>query len=1261
MAYKISTIFTANYDQLKNTITGVKSQFKSIEQQAQSMKNNVNSSMQNTGKTSPKIERLNEQLQKVQSEFSKADMQAKELDKTLDNIRSNLADKSGLKLQYETSQKTSSPISKKEYESKLDKLVEEDKEYNKILNKQIKLTEQTEKHAQSISTIKGKLQEAGKEIEKIDFTKVINTGLKASAVGVATISAPILLASTNALKMAGSFEAAEQTIAFNLGKAKSIIDDFAQNNATSLGMAKQEVYKFANIYSNLLTTMTNDQTTNATMTKKLLQASSVVATKTGRTVTDVADRIRSGLLGNTEAIEDLGINVNVALLETTEAFKKLSNGKSWDKLSFQTQQQIRLLGILEQTSKKFGEESAQNLSLELSQNAAMFQNVKTEASQFLAVGLQPLISGIGNILNSIMVFVRYLNSLDDNTKKTITTFALIIAVIPVVALVFFTLIKAINSYVVWTQTANASTVLFTKSVLGLLGTTLLLVAGIAMIAYSLGAFDNFGKSVNKTTKPSTSATKAVNGLSNAQNNNAKSAKDASKANKELADNLQGFDEINKLSIDSPLSGDKLDTLAPTVDLSGIDLGNSFNNLDSQFDSINDKVDDFKINMENLKPVLKTVGSLLLGLGLTKLITDFTKLIKPTKNLTTGVTEATTGITKFSVWLKKAIPIVGGTMLAMEGASNVQKAWGEEIYDTTEVSKDLTKSQRDAAVGTMELAAGGALIGSVFGPVGAVIGGVAGAIVGLIMTIVNYNEALNTMAKNNIYGTMQLNADQLEQIGNQITSSYQKQSDQLSKYKSDMDSLTSSVDDNIDSLQSMSFQFNSLGQQISQEDAQSIFKTIDSLATNSVSLVDESMTQTLQILKSTFEKTNVMTKDEETNMLKTTVEANKIRKDRISEAQNNITKTYENAIKTRGYLTDDEYIYISEQLNKIKELTNTQMQISAGEQEKLKRQINDRNSKLDEESYNRLAEQLKTSNENALKLIEENYNQRYAEAVKAGEDAKLLAESQGKSATEQEQAKQDAINSISRTLQAEYNQDIKNANTTTEQLRSDYTKRLLEDWKVLNQKNSSELTETEKRQKKFLEEMLSNFGISGTDLIKKAKETGTNAGSELSINTTNNINWRFPTLPSLTTDATRIGKDGANSLNTAWNKGLNLGISNLPRSIMFDTETSGNSLLLKPRLNWYAKGGVFTGASIIGVGEYANARSNPEIATPQSLMYDTMIKANKDTKQNNDENNNTKIVEVVKRVEFDILAGGVKLGKKIIDLLDETNDFYGLEG
>lgn len=50
-------------------------------------------------------------------------------------------------------------------------------------------------------------------------------------------------------------------------------------------------------------------------------------------------------------------------------------------------------------------------------------------------------------------------------------------------------------------------------------------------------------------------------------------------------------------------------------------------------------------------------------------------------------------------------------------------------------------------------------------------------------------------------------------------------------------------------------------------------------------------------------------------------------------------------------------------------------------------------------------------------------------------------------------------------------------------------------------------------------------------------------------------------------------------------------------------------LPKLNVNWYAKGGVFDERSIIGVGEYSGASSNPEIVTPQKIMRDTVVEAN----------------------------------------------------
>lgn len=186
-SYKINTLFTVTYDNLKNSINGIKSQFKSVEQSADSVKKKVNNTFENT----------NRDIQK----------------------NSNYI-------------KTSSNL--------------------------------------------------------------IDSGLKASTIAIAAITVPTILAGKSALTMAGQYEAATQTLEYTLGDAKNIVDDFVENNAQKIGMAEQDAYKFANIYSNLLTTITSDQATNAEYTNKLMQASAVIMSKTGRTFTDVS--IRSGCL-----------------------------------------------------------------------------------------------------------------------------------------------------------------------------------------------------------------------------------------------------------------------------------------------------------------------------------------------------------------------------------------------------------------------------------------------------------------------------------------------------------------------------------------------------------------------------------------------------------------------------------------------------------------------------------------------------------------------------------------------------------------------------------------------------------------------------------------------------------------------------------------------------------------------------------------------------------------------------------------------------
>ena len=236
------------------------------------------------------------------------------------------------------------------------------------------------------------------------------------------------------IKSAMEQESAVQQVDNIYGKAADTIKDFAENTAIAYNMSIKEAYKYAQVYGNLIQSITSDEEKNALYTQQLLKASSVISSATGRTMEDVMDRIRSGLLGNTEAIEDLGVNVNVALLESTDAFKKFAGNKSWNQLDFQTQQQIRLFGILEQTTKKYGDEINQNTATNVQGLSAKMQNLGTTLGK-------KLLPYFNKIIDKIKEVADKFSNLNPEIQDFIIKAGLIVAVIGPVLLILGKLIS----------------------------------------------------------------------------------------------------------------------------------------------------------------------------------------------------------------------------------------------------------------------------------------------------------------------------------------------------------------------------------------------------------------------------------------------------------------------------------------------------------------------------------------------------------------------------------------------------------------------------------------------------------------------------------------------------------------------------------------------------------------------------------------------------------------------------------------------------
>lgn len=282
--------------------------------------------------------------------------------------------------------------------------------------------------------------QAGRKIEEIG-TKIETIGNKVDNLGnklTTRVTVPLIALGTVGVKSAAEQEAAMQQVENIYGEASETIKSFAENTALSYNMSTKEAYKYSQVFGNLIQSITDDQKENAEYTQELLKASSVIASSTGRTMEDVMDRIRSGLLGNTEAIEDLGVNVNVALLESTDAFKKFAGDKSWNQLDFQTQQQIRLFGILEQTTKKYGDEVNQNTSSNIQRLTARFNNMSSKLSK----NLLPVAN---KLINKADSFIDKLDDLNDEEAENIVKIGMIVAAAGPLVKILGTTIKTIGS------------------------------------------------------------------------------------------------------------------------------------------------------------------------------------------------------------------------------------------------------------------------------------------------------------------------------------------------------------------------------------------------------------------------------------------------------------------------------------------------------------------------------------------------------------------------------------------------------------------------------------------------------------------------------------------------------------------------------------------------------------------------------------------------------------------------------------------------
>lgn len=269
----------------------------------------------------------------------------------------------------------------------------------------------------------------------------------AAALGAITVAASKAVSSASDLNEAMS--ATQQVF----GASSADILEWSKGSAKAFGLSRSAALDAANGLGNLLLTTGLSETATAGMSKAMVQLAGDMASFSNEDPSDMLERIRAGLSGESEPLKKFGSNLSEARVKAFAYSHGIA--KAGETLTEQQKVQARYGQLLEDTSRQQGDyaRTATGLANTQRTNAAETEN----ASAAFGKALLPAMTAIQQVLTKVLGFLgRYPGVLQ--------------AMVAVVALLAIG-IMALNAVMAITAAVSAS----------VLGPFLLVVAAIAAL------------------------------------------------------------------------------------------------------------------------------------------------------------------------------------------------------------------------------------------------------------------------------------------------------------------------------------------------------------------------------------------------------------------------------------------------------------------------------------------------------------------------------------------------------------------------------------------------------------------------------------------------------------------------------------------------------------------------------------------------------------------------------------------------------------
>lgn len=178
-------------------------------------------------------------------------------------------------------------------------------------------------------------------------------GLKGQIAGaLAGLSGGFVVA--QAAQDAMRYEALMTTLGESMGDSRKDFEKWAETAGNSFGFSRLQAANLANTLSLNFKKIAVDQKDLVDKTTKMMEVAGVIANKRGMRMEEVSDRIRSAMNQEADGADELGVNVRIAAVQQSKAYKEMADGTPWDKLNENVRKTILYEHILEQVTSNLG-------------------------------------------------------------------------------------------------------------------------------------------------------------------------------------------------------------------------------------------------------------------------------------------------------------------------------------------------------------------------------------------------------------------------------------------------------------------------------------------------------------------------------------------------------------------------------------------------------------------------------------------------------------------------------------------------------------------------------------------------------------------------------------------------------------------------------------------------------------------------------------------------------------------------------------------